>query len=873
MSNKSAAATAEASSASAAKRRCCFQETSSSVSLSSSFGSEDMQNLPPKTPLLGETAGLVASAGVSTASAAATPMELGIRDPVLKRYSRDYSRSFQPPQGPPPPPTSTMSNRLALQQQQQQQNRWRQQSGTFEGDSRSSTTASSDFIAAAGLPRQSPAPSLLGDRRQQQQQQVESNVKINGLQMRLLAEESARKRQRIEADQQIHRLRDENIRLQSREGSTEERSRLATVTAELQTVRDEYQDYRSKTQRTLDDCQRNVTRLNREKLELEERATADKERLALELKEARNRVFELTSRELRMTEEARMQAEIRSKELSEWKAHLAEREAQLEESSKLQARVNELELQAKRHESERARLKSANEAIDRYEQVRQQNARLKEQLAAAKQIRDDRLVLEEENRSLRGRLESAESRAATLAADLAAAQTAEAKQSDRSANQSLTADHWSSESARLASAQRELALATAGRAELQIAVSAAERSLSESAAAQSEAEAKIQRLETELGELKRRLRLLSRERDMLKEFVASYRLDCTLGGSGSEQAYLQRISNMESLLDDYKRQLDEALAEKSSTASAAPSRLSLPVESQQQQQQQQASSRLSLGELASKQEASLVIELRQQITELHKRLAAAEEDKEMLAAREARLSDLGDADPRFTRVLHLVQNPAQEAEEARENELAELRKKLEKALTRCEKLEEKLKNRAAAGPADGEAAAATAGSSAAATSVIGDMTRDVSMIVGRGDLLTEIERLKTELDRKDLQKQRQREAFRTNTEKMREAVHRLLGYRVQLESDNPSERLFRISSTYVDFDEQDSDKTSFLFRLNDDNVDLLTTDYVSEWQSDVRHYVQERNSVPAFLATVTLNYFGSSTTLVSSSVMGATTIS
>uniref|UniRef100_A0A1I8I0V7 TPR_MLP1_2 domain-containing protein n=1 Tax=Macrostomum lignano TaxID=282301 RepID=A0A1I8I0V7_9PLAT len=763
--------------------------------------------------------------------------------------------------GPPPPPTSAMSNRLALQQQQQQ-NRWRQQSGTFEGDSRSSTTSSSDFIAAAGLPRQSPAPSLLGDRRQQQQQQVESNVKINGLQMRLLAEESARKWQRIEADQQIHRLRDENIRLQSREGSTEERSRLATVTAELQTVRDEYQDYRSKTQRTLDDCQRNVTRLNREKLELEERATADKERLALELKEARNRVFELTSRELRMTEEARMQAEIRSKELSEWKAHLAEREAQLEESSKLQARVNELELQAKLHESERARLKSANEAIDRYEQVRQQNARLKEQLAAAKQIRDDRLVLEEENRSLRGRLESAESRAATLAADLAAAQTAEAKQSDRSANQSLTADHWSSESARLASAQRELALATAGRAELQIAVSAAERSLSESAAAQSEAEAKIQRLETELGELKRRLRLLSRERDMLKEFVASYLLDCTLGGSGSEQAYLQRISNMESLLDDYKRQLDEALAEKSSTASAAPSRLSLPVESQQQQQQ--ASSRLSLGELASKQEASLVIELRQQITELHKRLAAAEEDKEMLAAREARLSDLGDADPRFTRVLHLVQNPAQEAEEARENELAELRKKLEKALTRCEKLEEKLKNRAAAGPADGEAAAATAGSSAAATSVIGDMTRDVSMI---------IERLKTELDRKDLQKQRQREAFRTNTEKMREAVHRLLGYRVQLESDNPSERLFRISSTYVDFDEQDSDKTSFLFRLNDDNVDLLTTDYVSEWQSDVRHYVQERNSVPAFLATVTLNYFGSSTTLVSSSVMGATTIS
>uniref|UniRef100_A0A1I8JRC9 Homeobox domain-containing protein n=1 Tax=Macrostomum lignano TaxID=282301 RepID=A0A1I8JRC9_9PLAT len=86
--------------------------------------------------------------------------------------------------------------------------------------------------------------------------------------------------------------------------------------------------------------------------------------------------------------------------------------------------------------------------------------------------------------------------------------------------------------------------------------------------------------------------------------------------------------------------------------------------------------------------------------------------------------------------------------------------------------------------------------------------------------------------------------------------------RVQLEVDNPSERLFRISSTY---------RLRFCSteRRQRGPADHRLRVRVAV---DVRHYVQERNSVPAFLATVTLNYFGSSTTLVSSSVMGATTI-
>uniref|UniRef100_A0A1I8F4I6 RIMS-binding protein 2 n=1 Tax=Macrostomum lignano TaxID=282301 RepID=A0A1I8F4I6_9PLAT len=414
--NKSAAGTAEASSASAAKRRCCFQETSSSVSLSSSFSApRTWQNLPPKTPLLGETAGLSVRLPVCQPFRRRNSMELGIRDPVLKRYSPDYSRGVSTAAG-----TSAASDISDLSASNSSRNRGgSQQSGTsLKATVGRRLPHRLIFIAALDCRGQSPAPS-----------------------------------------------------------STEERSRLATVTAELQTVRDEYQDYRSKTQRTLDDSQ--LTRLNREKTRTGRSGPRlTKERLALELKEARNRVFELTSRELRMTEEARMQ---------------------------LQARVNELELQAKLHESERARLKSANESY--------------RSLAAAKQIRDDRL---------------GPRRGEPVSARPAGIRRVPGRYSGRR-SRSGTDGRSQALGWRLLNANWRCA--TAGRAELQIAVSAAERSLSESAAAQSEAEAKIQRLETELGELKRRLRLLSRERECSRSLSLPIYWTAHWAGSGKRRGH------------------------------------------------------------------------------------------------------------------------------------------------------------------------------------------------------------------------------------------------------------------------------------------------------------------------------------------------
>jgi len=269
-----------------------------------------------------------------------------------------------------------------------------------------------------------------------------------------------------------------------------------------------------------------------------------------------------------------------------------------------------------------------------------------------------------------------------------------------------------------------------------------------------------------LKRLQRKLLLVTKERDSYKGVLDSYEKEVTLSGQEMDK---ERFAAQEKTLEEYKAMVDML---ENNSAKPAP--------------QQK--------------------ELETRITDLEARNAALEQELKRRAVK-------GDFNPEETMVLHMANNPMQQALEKKEHDMLEMREERDALRTRVQLLEE-------------------------------GQTKDLTIMVGRkmeeGEQSEEISHMKEELEKAELRKQRLMEAFKKTSGDFREVVYQLTGYRIDVLADHK----YRMTPLYA---ESSADHLLFQ-KAKSGEIQMLESEYSLELGELMELHLEKQNSIPMFLA-------------------------
>ncbi|KAJ1971936.1 coiled-coil domain-containing protein mad1 [Dimargaris xerosporica] len=312
--------------------------------------------------------------------------------------------------------------------------------------------------------------------------------------------------------------------------------------------------------------------------------------------------------------------------------------------------------------------------------------------------------------------------------------------------------------------------------------------------------------------------LAQREVEFLREQLKSYDMEeMTLTPGAFDAAKAQRIQGLEDLVQDYRTQVQRLAEQLAGRPSADPApNASLSSE---------ASGSAPLAQME---------QLQQQVVRLTHKLEAQDQEMALLERAVGR----GDYNPRTTRVLQLAQNPTTNAYAIRETTLKALQDENRELLRQ-------LQRGAFPKPSSPECSSALSGAQ------IPQQTVD--------NLLRDNAALQAELAQRDKRLARLKEVWQAKAQEMREAIYSLLGYRLDF-LENGRVRLVSMYSAAEDH--------SFIFTSNQHDSGTLelagggNTDYVKSLEPLIQFWVVERRSIPAFLATVTLELFDKTTAMM-----------
>lgn len=97
--------------------------------------------------------------------------------------------------------------------------------------------------------------------------------------------------------------------------------------------------------------------------------------------------------------------------------------------------------------------------------------------------------------------------------------------------------------------------------------------------------------------------------------------------------------------------------------------------------------------------------------------------------------------------------------------------------------------------------------------------------------------------------QRYREVFQTFTGNFREAVSSLTGYDIEMKDDT-----YKLISIYAE-----NEDDYILFTKKNDNYELLESKFIQSFNDSYLKYITDFNSIPAFLSSVNLFLFSTTT--------------
>jgi len=222
-------------------------------------------------------------------------------------------------------------------------------------------------------------------------------------------------------------------------------------------------------------------------------------------------------------------------------------------------------------------------------------------------------------------------------------------------------------------------------------------------------------------------------------------------------------------------------------------------------------------------------ELKKEVDTLKEKLANLEEENEKMSAILENQRMKGDYDPTNTKVIHMRFNPFEALKQKKLEEWKELKHENEQLQLRLRLLEE------SGGIKDP------------------NLTHRVEEAEkgGRVSASKEIEDLKDKVKAAELKNKRLVEAFQKTSQDFREAVFRLLGFKV----DIPTAKQYKLMSMYAE-----SANDFLLFcQSNTGEMQLLETEYSESVGDLIDAYLGHADSIPAFLSSVTIDLFNKQT--------------
>lgn len=120
-----------------------------------------------------------------------------------------------------------------------------------------------------------------------------------------------------------------------------------------------------------------------------------------------------------------------------------------------------------------------------------------------------------------------------------------------------------------------------------------------------------------------------------------------------------------------------------------------------------------------------------------------------------------------------------------------------------------------------------------------------------GGSAAEVAAFKVQLEKAQKLEQRLREVFKQKIQQFREAAYSLLGFQIDMvQQASGSGITLRLNSMYAEHPDD-----SLLFQNNGRGYELLETPFAAQHQLEVRSCLQERRSIPLFLAVLTQQLF------------------
>ncbi|XP_033117765.1 mitotic spindle assembly checkpoint protein MAD1-like [Anneissia japonica] len=343
-----------------------------------------------------------------------------------------------------------------------------------------------------------------------------------------------------------------------------------------------------------------------------------------------------------------------------------------------------------------------------------------------------------------------------------------------------------------------------------------------------EAEMKNRQLEELAKRLQKGVTLLTKERDSLNQVLNTYNQELQRGGANAK--VVNRLQQTMLNLQAYQKQVEELEANvKFCQEMAGKERLQ---GQQLQTQVTELKEKLELAEISkallplptetSSLQAEELKTAKEKLQQVQMENQKLEERLEVLEAHMEQRSLQGDYDPTKSKVIHLKFNPTSQAKKKKVEDMEKLREECEKLRQRVLQLESQ----------------GTTSTSDAA---------DVVPIISSKD----VQDLQKELKASELRNQRLKEVFATKIQEFRQACYRLTGYQI----DNPTTNKYCLKSMYA---EQPEDMLLFQWTSSGD-MQLLENEFSSTLGDFIKTYLQQQQSIPAFLSNITLDLFSKQT--------------
>ncbi|WAQ96557.1 MD1L1-like protein [Mya arenaria] len=316
------------------------------------------------------------------------------------------------------------------------------------------------------------------------------------------------------------------------------------------------------------------------------------------------------------------------------------------------------------------------------------------------------------------------------------------------------------------------------------------------------------------------------ERDGYKRIIDSYESEVTVSLDPSSQASINRVALLEDSVQGYKRQTENLEAELNKVGGDLASARQNIRQLELTLSDLHRKANYDVHDCRSEADQKTINSLREKVASLERALETCEQEKNTLECRIEQRHLQGDYDPTKLKVLHFKMNPVDSDIDRRREEMTKLREENARLRQRIQLLEEH----------DGK---------------IEDLTVAVEQKIKEPGSSKDIEEMRSQLTLAELKNKRLMEAFKKTSQEVREVCYQLTGYKI----DIPTSNQYRITSMYAE-----SPTDYLLFQQNSrGNIEMLGTSFSSTLQDLMDMYLIQRDSIPAFLSSVTLDLFSRQT--------------